>query len=299
MDLMDKFKAVEVETDRRITRADKAFCEKHQAAYETALAEFKELSFFWADMVKEQKELLGEESNYRNEIYLSASSGVNIKEDRIRNNIEEMHSTFIDTLVTHFNSAYKVSVSSYDVKRLILPEKPDYHDSDTRKKAYHQQLGTMTVRYQDVVDQIVLRLGGRSFEEQATYEIKSGCSSAVWDSYEKTALFERKKNAISFYHNFCSYDEIWGRWSLYNGTQKILYGLAHFETGAAGIYPWPIDRLLSGRHEGAEQIVLGGCEKASKLRLYKNGRIDITFASSDYAETFIKDYLGETYADAA
>lgn len=46
-------------------------------------------------------------------------------------------------------------------------------------------------------------------------------------------------------------------------------------------------------------IELEGCEKATKLRMFKNGRVDITFASPDCARCFAKDYFGEQWESAA
>ena len=58
MDLLEKFNALTVEADTRISPSDRDFCEKHQTAYEAAIQSFRELSFFWADMEKTQRELL-------------------------------------------------------------------------------------------------------------------------------------------------------------------------------------------------------------------------------------------------
>ena len=59
MELLQKFAAVEIQTDRRITETDKDYCERHQKAYEAAISSFQELAFFWEDMNKVQQELLG------------------------------------------------------------------------------------------------------------------------------------------------------------------------------------------------------------------------------------------------
>ena len=58
MDLLEKFAAVEVKADNRISEKDKFYCEQHQAAYKAAVSMFKELIFVWADMQKQQDELL-------------------------------------------------------------------------------------------------------------------------------------------------------------------------------------------------------------------------------------------------
>ena len=71
MNLLDKFDAVTVEADFRITPEDKAFCEAHQAAYDAAIQSFHELAFFWEDMENTQKELLGS----KEDTYLSSRDG--------------------------------------------------------------------------------------------------------------------------------------------------------------------------------------------------------------------------------
>ena len=50
MDLLDKFDAVTILADARISQADKNYCETQQKAYEAAISSYKELAFFWEDM---------------------------------------------------------------------------------------------------------------------------------------------------------------------------------------------------------------------------------------------------------
>ena len=51
MDLLDKFDAVTILADARISQADKNYCETQQKAYEAAISSYKELAFFWEDIV--------------------------------------------------------------------------------------------------------------------------------------------------------------------------------------------------------------------------------------------------------
>ena len=299
MGLLEKFDAVTVDADNRITAADKAFCEKHQAAYETALTAFHEFSFFWADMVKAQRELLQEEEDYKNEKYLDASGGVKVDEDRIRNNIECLHGKLIGTLVAYFNATYNVSVDSYEVEKQLVPQEPSYYAKDEKKNAYHEKMDALVLNYRDVVDQIILRLSGRSFSEQADYEIKEACRNAVWDYHSKNANFTLRKSVISLSGYFCSYNEVFNTWTLSSDMRKVLYALAHYEAGAAGIYPWGIRRFLDECRMHMDTTGLGDCEKVTKLKMYKNGRVDITFASPDCAKCFAKEYFGEQWDAAA
>lgn len=63
MELIEKFAAVTVQTDNRITQIDKEYCEQHQKAYEAAINSFKELAYFWEDMNRVQQELLGDKTS--------------------------------------------------------------------------------------------------------------------------------------------------------------------------------------------------------------------------------------------
>ena len=86
-----------------------------------------------------------------------------------------------------------------------------------------------------------------------------------------------------------------------NGTSRtaqknILKALAHFETGAFGQYPDGIDDLLS------EQLRLWydlwefeDCKKLEKIKLFKNGRMDIRFTNEGYAREFVSSYLGTVW----
>ena len=69
--LLAKFDAVEVKSSNLISEADKLFCEKNQAAYEAAVTSYQELSFCWEDMVKAQRELLGEPDSKANPLYFN------------------------------------------------------------------------------------------------------------------------------------------------------------------------------------------------------------------------------------
>ena len=69
--LLAKFDAVEVKNVNLISEADKLFCEKNQAAYEAAVTSYQELSFCWEDMVKAQRDLLGEPDDRANPLYFN------------------------------------------------------------------------------------------------------------------------------------------------------------------------------------------------------------------------------------
>lgn len=199
MELQQEFAAVEIQADHRITEMDRDYCSLHQKAYETAIVSFQELSFFWEDMTKAQQELLGDSNSPFYHNYLVSHNGPSISRQLIDQHIEALHTDFIITLTRYFNSTYHVSVDSSDVSEALLPKRPDGCPRSERSRlneAYHAQMQTLTVRYQDVVDQIILRLDGRSFSEQAFYELYAKCHNAAWDARTQQPRFERRKDTI-------------------------------------------------------------------------------------------------------
>lgn len=296
MELLQKFAAVKIQADSRISETDKYYCEQHQKAYETAICSFKELGFFWADMKAAQRELLGEEKGpfYRN--YLASRDGPSISQELIERHIASLHIDFIANLVRHFNSTYQVTVDSTEIIDVLLPKKPKdswQHNYKELSEAYHAQMQALTVQYQDVVDQIILRLDGRSFSEQAFYELTDKCHDAAWNSHEQKPKFERRKDTICFIGYFCRFRGWpYDGWELGDGMQNILRGVAHFETDSYHILPAGFSNLF-GYHDIKEPIVeFPTCEKVKQMKLFKNNRVDLKFYSADLSEQFISKYLG-------
>ncbi len=299
MDILEKFAVVEVQTDDRITENDKRYCETQQKAYETAISSFLELSFFWSDMEKAQRELLGEKNCLN---YLSSRNGPSISQQSIEQHIKSLHSDFILNLVRYFNSAYHVSVDSSEVAGAILPKDPqeswrgNYRELEKLEElcaAYKEQMQSLTVRYQDVVDQIILRLDGLSFAERAFQELYTKCHNAAWNPYDQKPKFQRKKDTICFSGYFCRFrDWPYDGWEIEDGMQEILRGAAHFETDNYGVLPAGFSGLLGYDNVQESVIEFPTCEKVKQMKLFKNNRVDLKFSSPEFAERFIDKYLG-------
>lgn len=206
MELLEKFAAVEIQSDSRITETDKEYCEQHQKAYKTAISSFKELALFWEDMNAEQQMLLGDKNSPKFYDYLASHDGLSISQQAIERHIESLHTDLIMTLTRYFNSTYHVSVDSLEVAGALLPAKPErsrLNDQIEASKKYHEQMQSFTVRYQDIVDQIILRLDGRSFSEQAFHELYTKCHKAAWNTYKQESEFTQRKDTIQFSEHFC------------------------------------------------------------------------------------------------
>ena len=293
MNALDKLNAVQIEADNRISETDRQFCEAHQAAYMDAKASLNELEYMWTDIVSRQSKLLEPAAAVWNNVqkytYLPHFS-----EQDIRNQLEKLNDLFISNLVRYFNSRYKVSLDADSIIDMLLPHKPkkDYFSPNTEAVTeYHQKLRTMTVDYKEVLEQIFVQLGGRTFLERALDEIKEGCHKAAWHTYSGKAEYELKNDTVRFTYG-CRFDTIFEKWSLNDSMKEILRGLAYFETEALGYYPAGIANLLDWSYKEEPVISFSTYTMLQSLRMFKNGRVDIKFKSKDYASRFVSEFLG-------
>ena len=215
MNALDKLDAVQIEADNRISETDRRFCEAHQAAYVDAKASLNELEYMWMDIISRQTETLKPAAAIWNNVqeytYLHRFS-----EQDIREKLEELNDLFISNLVRYFNDKYKVSLDADSIIGTLLPHKPksDYYSPNTEAVAeYHQKLRTMTVSYKDVLEQIFVQLGGRTFRERALDEIKEACHKAAWCTYNGKAEYELKNDTVRFTYG-CRFDTMFDKWEL-------------------------------------------------------------------------------------
>ena len=293
MNILAKFETVTIKAAIRLAEADRRFCEAHENAYKNALACFQEMEYIWEDICSRQTDILSEVDSHSP--YLSTSGGLDISAEQIREHMVGLHSRFISNIVTHFSRTYHVSIDQNTIEDKLLPQKA----SESRWTKPEQDEGDMSawsLLYEDIVKLIFEQMNGRDFGEQALYELKDKCHNAAWSYLNKTAEFEIKKCVLRFACG-CSYKNWYGsgEWELYGSLKEILKGIAHFETGRFALLPHGFDSLLGYRHSGSDTVEFSTCSKVSQLKMFKNGRVDIKFASEANARQFADDYLGRVY----
>lgn len=297
MNLLEKFESVEIRADTRISEADRAFCEAHQSAYENAATALKELEYFWDDMLAQQRELLSP-TGAAPTAYLLSGDSLKISGDAIREHLRSLHARFIGHLVSHFSSTYNFSISAHDVEANLLPQKPPDRWVDNYRELaekYTHGLQELALHYNDILEQIFLQTGGRAFADQALYELKRNCSRGAWNVSQKRADYARKRCTLQFTHYACSFRSYYsgsGYWDLPDRTKNILKGIAHFETGSFSSIPPSLAKLIAGHYLDSSDYDFPDCCKVQSLRMFKNGRVDIKFATEQHAIQFAKEYLG-------
>ena len=293
MNALEKLQAVQISADNQISEADRRFCKAHQSAYKEAKDMLSELKYIWEDALNRQHQLLEpyETSRYTLDKYISVP---NFSVRDIEQRLENIHRVFINNLVDHFNSVYKVSLDSQEITDTLLPQKPKSDCFSPNTEAvdeYEKMMRSMTVEHKDVLDQIFIQLGGRTFLERALDEIKEACHKAAWCTYSGKAEYELKNDAVRFTYG-CQFSDLFEKWELTDSMKKILRGLAYFESEILGYYPAAIENLLGYSRLEDPSVEFTSYTKLHSLRMFKNGRVDVKFKNKNYADKFASEYLG-------
>lgn len=293
MDLLQKFSNVEIRAADRITEADRSYCQKHQKAYEIALEAFHQLLILWQDVCAQQLDILGSSSRFDNaERYMVSKKFPKLDVSQIRDHIVEVHKKFISTIVSYLNATYHLTIDEDDVADHFIP--PLEEDED---EAVETAFRSIVLHYEHMIELILSWFDGRSFSEQGPYELLSKCHAAAWREQDHKQKFEQKKAVVTFY-GACYYGYTHGceQWGFHDGMKDVLKGLAHFETGAFDKYPGDLDYLIPDNEVIRYDVwEFESCYKLERIKMFKNGRMDIRFTNEGYARQFVADYLGTVW----
>ena len=294
MDLAEKLAHVDMTADNRISEEDRKYGETHQKAYETALSDLKGLVLYCNSMDAAQDEILGDYDR-ADRIYHGYTNIKDFSVDNIEKAIYAIHRRFVIFIVNYFNRTYNVELESDEIADSLIPKKPEYDyendkSYDERCREWEKTMDNLSLRFNDVLDQILIRLDGRTFAELALDEIieKSTSGSVVCG----TICFEVKGDTICFKEYFCNYT-YWcsnDNWELRERMKNILPALWHYETGRFYNYGYPISKILY--RFSCPETEFDGKSKLKSLKCFKNGRVDVKFTSKQNASVFAQKYLG-------
>lgn len=295
MDLLQKFSKVEIRAGDRITEADRSYCQKHQKAYEIALEAFHQLLILWRDVCAQQLDILGSPSRFDHaQRYMVSEKFPKLDVSQIRDHIVEVHMKFINTIVSYLNATYHLTIDANEVADNFIP--PLDEDED---EAVEAAFRSIVLHYERIIELILTWFDGRSFSEQSSYEMVMKCHKAAWQEKDHKQKFEQKKAVVRFLSGAC-YDSSSSQWcelwEFHDGIRDVLKGLAHFETGCFDKYPDDLQCLIPDdaviRYDVWE---FEDCKKLERIKLFKNGRMDIRFTNEGYARQFVADYLGTVW----
>ena len=291
MSLLEKISAIEIKADTRISDADREYCKAHQKAYEEAKATLIKLETLWDGFIKSQEETLNEKicSQYEKHRYTVIDG---LSSHSLSTKIAGLPEIFVESIVSYFNSKYHVSVSSLKIKGVLVPKAPSYNWEKSRIEEYNDAIRALTLNYEDVVEQIFVQLGGRTFEQRALDELKEKCHDFAWRTSTGKAEYELHNDTIQFEYG-CSYESWCSRtvWKVRDGMKDVLRSIAHFETQQLDYLPKDI-AFLVGYDDKCSSTYDFDYEKVKKIRMFKNHRVDIKFSSKELAHQFAEQYLG-------
>lgn len=301
MSLLDKFNSIEVKADARISEHDREFCMAYHEAYVKGRAALKSLRQSVEESLNEQQSIISrvvpKDEMYDRSFFL----GDSVHAHDITNSLRNSHRVLISAIVSYFERTYKVSLETDKIEEVLLPKEPDRYSSynSAEYKEYYGAVENTELKYEDILDQIFIQLGGFSFQEKALNELKQKAHDAAWNRYYGNKCYEQKKAVISFSHYACSFDSWHEEYhhgeheiQLTNGMKNVIRALAYFECGDAGSIPWTLNTLLGYNWTTYNTEMQFGLEKLKSVKCFKNGRVDVRFTSEAFAREFAETFLG-------
>lgn len=313
MSLMDKFSAVEIKADNRISEDDKAFCLHQQEAFDKAGPALQKVAEAMAAAKAEQSGILTADDDFIDR-YVGSECNV----DGVYDAMKERNHTFISTIVNYFSRKYSVELDEREIEKHLIPTGPKEPDlpfggyrnmsedeiASYRKKLdtykvekdkFEQSLRALPLRYEQVVDEIFVQLGGFSFQEKAMNEFLSRTWNCCHSTYRDNAEeFEIKNDTLKLTGYWCRCkDDSWrshDEWEPTDSLKTLLNALAWYECGRMDegnlwfpeLFRYDTDRNFFETYN---------MEKVKSVKLFKGGRVDIKFRSVAYIQEFVETCL--------
>lgn len=286
-DLLPTIYKVEVRNEEKISAADRAFCERQQAAFYEALERVEQCHVFLTDQVEhlhDGYEIISHKPNgyietcelQGSEDYIPFSYRIAVRElffgvEALAELNHKINEVFAARIIRYFNETYHISVSIPSI------------DADTLK------MGKRPV-YTTYVDRVIEYLDGRSFRTTAEEEIIRCFLKVVNPDRWVVSKPELRGRKILF-PSIVSYDGFYLKW---HHCHRMAYGTAsRLDTFCKGIMLGAEERLDGSRKSIAEldtdDVDLTrwydtATESGVQFQFFKNGRIDVKFKDAAAAE---------------
>lgn len=316
MSLMEKFSAVEIKADNRISEDDKAFCLRQQAAFDKSGPALQKIADMMTAANEEQSSILD-----ANEDCLSrylVGDGFRCEASYVLDAMKGRNRTFISAVVNYFSHKYNVELDEREIEERLIPTGPkepnlpwggyrnmsedeiaSYREElDTykvEKEKFEQSLRVLPLRYERVVDEIFVQLGGFSFQEKAMNEFLSRTWNCCHSTYRDNAEeFEIKNDTLKLTGYWCRCkDDSWrshDEWESTDSLKTLLNALAWYECGRMDEGNLWFPELF--RYDTERNFFeTYNMQKVKSVKLFKNGRVDIKFRSVAYVQEFVETCL--------
>lgn len=273
-----------------------AYFDELQQAYEQEIAFNKSLLAQMKEMDQKRKSLLNGEVTevlYGTRYYTRPQ----VSQEILANEIRRLHKNFVQAVLEAIIGNHMVQLSAYSMEEDLLPTlsknvKSPRANRNERKK-YDVKMFSLSLSYDDVLAWIYRQMDGMSLSERAERDLLKRCHEAVTEVYGGV-LYERNIAVITLNHRYGAIeDREKGEWLVCNDVRIIFEGLSYFETGSFHKLPKSIRRFVQEGKSDTNRISCEDCKKIKAIRLYRNGRIAISFTSRENAEAFEERFLME------
>lgn len=296
MGIAEKFSNFKMKQEDRISEKDKKFLETLETVTK------KTLDFYHAyyDCVTRGKEEYKDiDLDPRIQSFIVSDLGVLDK-------AVNLHKQFREIIFAYFRTEYRCE----SVKDVEKPDLGIYHDVERDHVKYGRWKETrldidkvwICPKYEKIVDEIINILGGMSFSELSTKEIKDKLKNECLNRYNNTWKVSVKGNVIKWTGGYISNDIFSSHPYRLNSVEffnafldaysMYLYGVVKPITGMEKFYDhyyvYLEDEDFSGITPTCEGNVI------DSIKIFKNGRIDFKFNTAAQAREFARVWMGYT-----
>lgn len=286
MSILGKFENFEVKQTDRISKDDEVWLEKWQKLYEDALQYYSRVYALYreasAGYLKSDQELFG------------SYSVVWVNDLDVIKRVNDLQINFASRIYWYFEEKYKVNLESRTAE-----EKEKYN------RSYNLSDVEITEKfkkrkYNDILEDIINQLGGMGFVDLATKQLKDKMKNVCYNKYHDKWDIEIKGSTLK-YSGYGSVSETWhGKWRLYKCEfvkllpevmSMFIYGHVTRLIGLDFFYSYDIELEEYQLKEG---IQFSSGLRIAGIKFFKNGRIDIKFATPEDAREFAREWCGYT-----
>lgn len=281
--MLSIFDKIEVRNEEKITQIDRDFCEGQQRLLYATL---DQLDVWYANFMKDAEQYKEEykysvtpegrieyRDPYRYSYDVETYKDLLFLPFKPINTIVDMRAgaiqRFINSIISHFNKSYALSISAPEMDKKSLP-------------ANYRPV------YMSYIDIVINHLGGKSFRQKAEDEITGRLLALYPDGGWKKPPIQKSK-AITF-NNIISFSS--SHWEYYKEYQLDYSYAQNLEILCAALALFGDGRLNGGtrviRDWKQDNISITDWYKLStikpiEMKFFKNGRIDVRFDSQNEA----------------
>jgi len=287
MSLVDKFSNFEVKTEERVSAEDKNYLDKLQELYDGTLTYYRRVFALYNE----------EKRKYTNDVVKLIGNYNCVFADNMDVNKRacELQIGFTNQIYSYFCNKYKITIEN-DNKKAEEKKYDSYKYYGELPKELIDELYERQT-YDTVLDDIIQKLGGMTFNELSVQQIKDRMKKAAF-CYDKWRI-EVKNATVKFDGAYVSKEWYQDKYKVHRGEFLAVLpdALSLFMIGSPNCCHMGFMRKYEielDEDEMKQGIEFPSGLKLKSMKFFKNGRLDMKFETPEYARAFAREYCGYT-----